>query len=378
MASGLRIDISPFLKTYQVDPERGFLPERDPLDRLGPAFLAWEEAMNELPDRLSRPGVRAWLTHLPEFPARLLEPSDCERAFLLLGMLCHAYLHGEEMLTESLPAFLARPWVAIAERLGRPPVLSHASVVLQNWRKIDPNQGFQVENLAPLLTFRQTPDEGWFYMIAAAIEAKGAKAISELAAMLRAAKEDQPELIEETLQEIVAILPELTLLLSRMGEQCDPVVFYQTIRPYLASVRAVRYEGSEELPVRTYAGGSAAQSSLLQALEAGLGLPHEEPGSANFLRSMRQYMPPAHRSFLSSMERLAPTFLDMCEEYPQLYALRLQAAQEMKHFRNGHLQLVSRYIVAHQATHGPGQLGTGGTDPLPFLRQLRNDSANVR
>ncbi len=374
MVSELRIDISPYLQTFQVDPVRGFLPSRDPLKDLGGGFEAWEEAVQVLPNWLEDHEAREKLLRLPEFPVRRLAPHQCERALLMLAILAHAYVHESEPSSPTLPSVIAKPLVAVAERLGRPPVLAHGSIVLQNWERIDSDGPIELGNLRPLLTFRDTHDEGWFYLLTVEVEATGAKGISEMTAMLRAAKEDQAELVEDTLTNLLQIIPCLTRLLTRMKEGCDPGVFYENIRPYLDSLIGLTYEGIADRPVRSYAGGSAAQSTLLQALEVGLGIPHEEGRSAAFLREMRKYMPPAHRSFLNSLERMAPAFVEICEADSGLQGLRKACSMELQHFRNGHMKLVSEYILAHSQHKGPGHHGTGGTDPMPFLRQLRNDN----
>lgn len=374
MASDLRVDISPFLETFQVDPTRGFLPKNDPILTLGVGFEVWESTAREIPQLLEARKIREAIEKLPDFAIRSLKPEQCEFAFLMLSMLTNAYVHAENPSAIKIPAVLAVPFVDLAGRLGRPPILSHASLVLHNWQRMDPKGPIGPENLQPIFTFRNTPDEAWFYHLTTGIEAKGAKAVHEVAVMLRAAKEDQEELVEEAITNILEMIPLLTQELSRMQQGCDPEVFYEKIRPYLNSFHKVRYEGILDNEVRSYAGGSAAQSSLLQALEIGLGIPHQEDHSATFLLEMRRYMPPAHRSFLSALERTAPAFVEFCEKYPQLQGLRRACALELQHFRNAHLKLVSQYILAHTSQSGPGHTGTGGTDPMPFLRQLRNDN----
>lgn len=374
MASDLRVDISPFLETFQVDPVRGFLPKIDPILTLGEGFEEWEATAHGIPQFLESGTMKSEVEKLPAFPIRSIKAHQCEYAFLMLSMLANAYVHAKDPSATQLPAVLAIPFVDLAGRLGRPPILSHASLVLYNWQKIDPTGPIAPENVTPLFTFRDTPDEAWFYHLTTGIEAKGAKAVHEVAVMLRAAKEDQEELVEEALNTILEILQALTHELTRMQEKCDPAVFYKKVRPYLNSFTNLTYEGVDDRPVRSYSGGSAAQSTLLQALEAGLGIPHREERSAAFLREMRKYMPPAHRSFLSALERTAPSFVEFCEKHPVLQELRKACSTELQHFRNGHLKLVSEYILAHTSQAGPGHTGTGGTDPMPFLRQLRNDN----
>jgi indoleamine 2,3-dioxygenase len=68
--------------------------------------------------------------------------------------------------------------------------------------------------------------------------------------------------------------------------------------------QGVIYEGVSDIRQQYY-GGSAAQSSLLPFLDIGLGVSHKSTKSQDFLLSMREYMPRAHREFLGYMESVA-------------------------------------------------------------------------
>ena len=99
--------------------------------------------------------------------------------------------------------------------------------------------------------------------------------------------------------------------LSAMREGCHPFIFYHRVRPFLSAwkhnptlPKGVIYEGvSNER--QQYYGGSAAQSSLLPFLDIALGVSHQSIKSQDFLRSMREYMPKAHREFLGYLEQVA-------------------------------------------------------------------------
>lgn len=372
-----RVDISPFLQAYQVDPQRGFLPSQDPLIELGGSFRAWEKTAAALPDLIRAGLLREEIRALPAFPIRKVRPDQCELAFLMLAFLAHGYLHSTDPYRTILPANIAVPFVQLGERMGRLPVLSHASLILHNWRRIDPEGPIQVENLEPIFSFTGTADEHWFYHLTTGIEALGGAILYEIGLLLRSAKEQQEQLVKACLTNIGSGIPTLTAQLKRMQSGCDPGFFYHHIRPFLDSLTNLVYEGIQERPVRSYAGGSAAQSSLIQAIESGLAIAHNEEKSAAFLERMRAYMPPAHRSFLASLQRLAPALEQMCAQSSEVGKLRAHCASQLRDFRNTHLSLVSDYILSHVHQKGPGHIGTGGTNPLPFLKQLRNDNARL-
>jgi indoleamine 2,3-dioxygenase len=158
-----------------------------------------------------------------------------------------------------------------------------------------------------------------------------------------------------------------------MPEQCDPHIFFYRIRPFLSSWPrpGVIYEGVSEQP-QLMAGGSAAQSSLLQALDAGLGVRH----TGRFLREMRGYMPPPHRRFVEVLENgrsLQAVVLENKESYPTLAAHFNTCIQLLDSFRQTHLEYSVRYI-SHQAADKASAIGTGGTDFVPLLSQARKDT----
>lgn len=67
------------------------------------------------------------------------------RAAIVLGFLAHYYLHACIPARNTIPSVIAIPWMAVSKRLGMPPVIAYAHVVLWNWRFRDPLKGFSKE-----------------------------------------------------------------------------------------------------------------------------------------------------------------------------------------------------------------------------------------
>ncbi|RMG56756.1 MAG: hypothetical protein D6722_25890 [Bacteroidetes bacterium] len=360
------------LKRYSVHPTAGFLPARPPLRRLPGAFRAWEALARDLSARLQAGCLRPAVEALPILdPTPLHKLPALERAMLLLSLFAHGYLRSPEgPPLHTLPEALARPWLAVATRLGRPPVLAHASLVLQNWRLLDPAGPRHAHNLAPLQMFLGGQDEAWFYTLTVEIEARGAAALLP-AARLRLALDagDSKGAFQALTQLSVALRP-LALSLQRMRERCEPEGFYHRIRPFLASLEAVHYQGVTP-PVRSYPGGSAAQSSLLQSMDAILDVPHAEAAAGAYLLAMRQHMPPGHRAFIHWLET-APRARDWAQG--RLAEARQACLEPLLAFRQAHLQIATQYITGPARAAGEGQTGTGGTAFIPFLKTVRNDT----
>lgn len=54
-----------------------------------------------------------------------------------------------------------------------PPLLTHTSLVLHNWHRLDPSGPVRTENLACNCRFLGGLDETWFYIATVEIEARG-------------------------------------------------------------------------------------------------------------------------------------------------------------------------------------------------------------
>jgi indoleamine 2,3-dioxygenase len=71
-------------------------------------------------------------------------------------------------------------------------------------------------------------------------------------------------------------------------------------------------------------GETGAQSPILHALDAALGIRHEASSwLAAYLRDMRAHMPPAHRAFIARLEA-GPSLRSAAEAAPR--ALKVSAA----------------------------------------------------
>ena len=163
------------LTDFEIDPVTGFLPALDPLRSLPAEFAAWDALGADLPALLLAHQARNRLAHMPLLDVdHLAGAAERERAMLLLSTFAGAYVWGEAEPAKRLPPALAVPLWQISERLGRKPIISHASNVLHNWRRLDPDGPRTLENLAMLQGFLWSSDEAWFVLVTVAIEACGA------------------------------------------------------------------------------------------------------------------------------------------------------------------------------------------------------------
>ncbi|HSZ21414.1 MAG TPA: hypothetical protein VK770_16580 [Candidatus Acidoferrum sp.] len=375
----------------ELNRERGFLPLQDPLTRLPRAFDAWEELAQRLPKLLASDQLRVTIVDLPPFPVAAINDSrERERAMLLLSYLGHAYVWGGPRPALILPAVLAAPWHKVAESLGRPPVLSYSSYALHNYFRFDPSREIECGNLALIQNFLGGIDEEWFILIHVEIERKAGPAMAALSACLDAAEEADAERLEALLMQVESSLRAMYAALRRMPEWCEPFIYYHRVRPYIHGWKnhpdlpeGVIYEGVEAYGGRPqqFRGETGAQSSIVPALDAMLGVGHKEDVLSTYLREMRYYMPPAHRAFIEALEKR-----ESVRPFAQRAGRRALTSaynacvEALENFRSLHFEYAATYIFQQAQTDAknPHAVGTGGTPFMEYLKKHRDETGRNR
>ena len=189
---------------------------------------------------------------------------------------------------QRLPCTISIPLSSVALRLDIPPYSTFAGQNLWNYRLLSQSQSItDPSNLVAQLTFTDTPDESWFFIVLTAIEARGAPIIMHALHAFEAVSRDDAAAVEKHLTEIVAHLQDLIPVLPRMYEQCNPDMFYNCIRPFLSGCKAscelprgIFYENENGGGTwQQFSGPTAAQSSLWQFIDLALGVKHQSTGT---------------------------------------------------------------------------------------------------
>lgn len=381
------------LAEFEVDPVHGFLAVPDPLRELPAEFAVWETAASELPRRIPSGRLRGLLASLPLLDADALHiGSELRRAMLLLSYLGHAYVWCEDPPARELPAPLAVPWARVAERLGRPPVLSYASYALDNWRRLETDAPLELGRFCLLQNFLGGVDEDWFIGVHIDIEAKAAPILCRIGPILDAAHKRDARAVARHLEEVAADLERICAVLGRMPEYCDPYVYYRRVRPYIhgwanhpALPEGLVYQGVERFgghPQR-FRGETGAQSGIVPCLDALLGIAHAADPLRAYLLEMRGYMPPPHRAFLEAIEAesgLRTFVVERAGDCPDVATAYEECVQWLAAFRTTHLHYAARYIHRQSQARdaNPTHVGTGGTPFMSYLRKHRDETVVER
>lgn len=422
MSSNIEV---PTLEKYGLS-NNGFLPGEMPVTKLSDEYYRqWEAVANSLPSLLLSKKIRSVVDRLPVLKVKenLLEDvGQLRRAYSVLCFIANAYIWGFDEPCDTLPDCVAKPLLVISEKLGLPPLATYASLVLWNYKPIveDPelvDDVMDLSNLTTINTFTGGMDESWFYLVSVMTEKIGSSCVTCGLRAIEAIRSNEIGEVIKELKRIAEAIDGLGSVLMKMEAMCDPHIFYFRIRPYLAGwknmaevglPRGVKYGSEGEYKI--FAGGSNAQSSLIQALDILLGIEHFPMGkkgsedrktiSANsnqnsFINEMRDYMPREHREFLKHLSLVSNIRDFVVKTGNKELTLAYDACIAMlKSFRDKHIQIVTRYVVlqAHKKTpsrqsavlrsglsktHGKKeQKGTGGTALIPFLKQCRDETGS--
>ena len=109
-----------------------------------------------------------------------------------------------------------------------------------------------------------------------------------------------------------------------------------------------------------FRGETGAQSSVLYAFDAALGIRHERDAMRAYLLELRAYMPVQDRACIAQLER-GPSIRDYVYQHrfsaPALREAYNESVQALAEFRRLHLDYAARYILqpGRDRQNGPGR-----------------------
>ena len=357
-----------------------------------------EDLACSIPKLLLTNKIRKQIDNLPEtfFNHDLTKYKEEELRLLNVqfSFLAHAYVWGDLVPSKVLCQSIAKPWSTISKVLGRPPILSYASYCLDNWHKINQDEGVNLDNVALNYNFLGGIDEDWFVTIHVCIEHAANKAIQSAfnIALKTEANDCSEKVLLDELTYIKEAMLEVNHIFRKMPEKCDPYIYYHRVRPYIfgwknnpALPDGLIYESCfDEMP-QMFRGETGAQSSIVPTLDALLNVKHEKDELREYLDEMKSYMPPSHRELIKFIENTS-NVKEQVSKSKILMELYDDCCQEISIFRSQHLRYAADYIH-NQSTKstlfgsgGSKVRGTGGTPFMKYLKKHRDetDSSKIK
>ena len=353
--------------------EIGFLPNKIST-LLSNEFDDVEHIAKNLPKILANNQIKDEVLNLEtEKDISNLSIDELERAMLLYSYIGHGYIWGGTSIEKVIPKNISKTWYKISQKLDRPPILSYASYALNNWKLQDVNKPFDLENIRILQNFLGGMDEDWFIMIHIAIEHEAKEILNNLKTYYLDQNEDQ-----SYLENALVSIKKINQIMNRMPEKCDPFIYYNRVRPYIfgwknnpATPNGVIYEDVEEYGgnPQLFRGETGAQSSIVPALDALLGVTHSNDPLKEYLDEMRLYMPKEHRNLLNDLDQWSENNRSNSITEDSSVVLSDEIIKEVHAFRNKHLEYARIYIHEQSLSNqnNSNVVGTGGT---PFMKYL--------
>ena len=379
------------LSDYGLSRTRGFLSHYE-IDQIVLPSMAAEvvEAAGKLSDLLTTGRVRHWLDQLAdpglEDWAREAAEEEVRTAMVRYSFLVQAYVWGEPEPPQHLPANLARPIVAIADRLGQAPLLPYSAYVLDNWYRLDKAGPIDLSNIAMHQNFLGGADENWFVLVHVAIEAEAGVLLDNAVRLIAAAETGDAVEAERLLVEMDGAWERIYGHFARMPERCDPYIYFHRVRPYIhgwannpALGEGLVYDGIDrfERKPQAYRGQTGSQSSIVPAMDALFQVGHSDDPLKTFLTELHQYRPVKHRRFIEDLAARSTLreFVGRAGS-PGLTAAFNACIEQVARFRTRHLEYAASYINK-QAGSIPGNdpdVGTGGTPFMRYLKKHRDEN----
>ena len=380
------------LSDYGMSPERGFLShfEFDEIT-LPLQFDATVEAAEMLSGLLTTGRVRHWLDQLPDPQiadwAVEAPEEEVRVAMVRYSFLVQAYVWGEAAVPVHLPANLARPMVAIADRLGQAPLLPYSAYVLDNWARLDKSGPITLENIRMVQNFYGGADENWFVTVHVAIEAEAAVILDSAVQLVETANHGDAPRTETLLVAINGAWEQIYEAFKRMPERCDPYIYFNRVRPYIngwannpALDGGLVYQGIERFgdTPQAFRGQTGSQSSIVPSMDALFGVKHGQDPLRTFLDELHHYRPVQHRRFIEDLAAQSTLRAFVSGQSSQSLKDAFNACvEQVTRFRTRHLEYAASYINK-QASAIPGNdpdVGTGGTPFMKYLKKHRDENA---
>lgn len=308
-----------------------------------------------------------------------LSYSQKKQIYCVFTFIAQKYVRcmGKGNETTSIPYEIGLVWHAVAKEFKLPCVSSYAALILYNCLKNDDG------TLRSKYAISDLSDELHFYKIHMDIEKAGGELLNALVINNMTSEQESIELFDLATKTI----EEITYILKNMYNGCDPEKFWNHIRIYLAGYPDGLKVKNTDLEFK-FNGGSAAQSTLIQAIDIFVGVEHDSDSDhgIKFLKDQRKYMPEKHQQYLIFLEQKYTNRGNIYPDSEEILFARNNTLKALTEFRKTHYGIVHKYIVKftkiesmqHNNVHG--EKGAGGmltTQLEEYIADTRNAIDNT-
>ncbi len=358
----------------------GFLPSKTPLRILPEPFASLSHACETLPVRYhgTDKDVRPWLSK--EFGVGQqawsnawhdLDKHTIECLMMQVSLLCHAFrwqsaptsAENYKISDISLPTGLDELWAALASHLGIPKVGVFYTMVCLNWQLRDRSPGalYQAEHIYdanfelnfPWLQRSAERELRAFILAALGIESRGAAICQQLRKIYQGILDNKTATVADGLQ---LLAEELSRLSSHFNSYIRNGHMTATGFQTLLQPTMIWLLDHGNGPLE---GASGPQSCVMQIVDSVFGVP-KTGRIGKTLRSARQYMLPAHRELLTTLDLNSQVLRDFVVQSDDatLVSLYDECLSRLAKWRKSHKSRGALYIQPE--TVGGGDYASTG------------------
>lgn len=379
---------------FSVDENNGFLPLKDPTDKLPDKYQPIQEIIDNLPRILKKQNtIEVFVNHLPNFLEIIEKEEDIfviqalyrAYSFILSGYLLEPSYHyflktgnypdGKDgMGRVYVPYNVSLPYNFICNKLKVKMWLDyHYSYSLGNYIKLDKNKDLNWKNLGMACSFSGENNETGFIMLHVYINELSPNLIKSIHQVYNS--KDNLELIEG-LKLNFNTIKEMNRRRSEMWLASDPKR-YNDFRIFIMGSKGneaifgdgIVYEGVDDNKKLSFRGQTGAQDDIIPTEDIFSGVINYYPENmlTRYLMELREYRPECVQEFLKDLEDQSKEFnlfnklKGEKNDVALLYLLGI--VYEIYAFRFGHWKFVQSYIMKNTKY----STATGGTPITTWL-----------
>jgi len=371
---------------FNVDEKHGFLPIKDPLDKISMKYFELRKTMEDfyICQKNERKGILGipdkivnCVKNIPNFEKLIYQEKDpfiLQSLFRTYTFLASGYTlessYQEFIKTGNygnartfLPKNIARPLVVLSEKLEVYPWLDyHYAYALGNYKRIDKSGTLHWKNLDMICKFSGTSDEIGFIMLHVYINELSPKLIESI-------RDENIELCANVMKQMNERRKEMWKA-SNYKNYNDFRIFIMGIKGnYKIFNNGVIFEDCFDNEPQEFRGQTGAQDDIIPTMDIFTGIIDYYPQNqlTKYLYDLRTYRPKVIQKFLDDL-------LNYYKENPLFERLKhknddksiidlLKIIDEVYYFRNGHWQFVQKYIISNTKY----EIATGGTPIISWL-----------
>lgn len=370
---------------FNVSSDYGFLPIKDPLEKVPNKYKELQDFIDQLKDIILVPNKIIKEVYLiPDYSNDINNENDVftlqslYRAYCFLVSAYILELSYQELKNTGkygkarrvIPDHISIPFVNVSNKIGAYPWLDyHYAYSLGNYIKRDKNKTLDWRNLEMACSFTGSSDEVGFIMLHVYINELSPKLVESVVNYGLLKNNDSLYLCGNVMEQMNARRKEMWMASNHNR--------YNDFRVFIMGIKGndelfgdgVLYQNCFNNELQQFRGQTGAQDNIIPMIDIFTGIVDYYPDNklTEYLLDLRSYRPLCVQEFFKDIREYYKSnpILNNLVEKKNIEGLNylLKIVDEVYFFRNGHWQFVQKYIMENTNY----DIATGGTPIISWL-----------